>query len=116
MRIGAVSALGGVISDALVCGEGESSLGLLLFLNADVARRHTNLRDVIAEGLLTYNKTALGAGGKVARALVLDGAPDPATGEITDKGYINQGLARGRRPDEIKRLFAADPDNEVIIL
>ncbi|MFO1013265.1 MAG: AMP-binding protein [Caulobacteraceae bacterium] len=116
VRIGAVSALGGVISDALVCGEGEASLGLLLFLNADVARRHTNLRDVIAEGLLTYNKTALGAGGKVARALVLDGAPDPATGEITDKGYINQGLARGRRPDEIKRLFAADPDNEVIIL
>jgi feruloyl-CoA synthase len=46
------------------------------------------------------------------RALILPGAPDPASGEITDKGYINQALARERRAFEAERLFAdpADPD------
>lgn len=116
VRIGAVSAIGGAVSDALVCGEGEASLGLLLFLNPAVAARHGDVRAVIAEGLKAYNGATKGSGGKIARALILTGAPDPATGEITDKGYINQGLARGRRPDEIKRLFAADPDQEVIVL
>ena len=52
----------------------------------------------------------------MARALILDGAPDPHSGEITDKGYINQALARSRRASDVARLFAAAPDAEVIVL
>ena len=34
----------------------------------------------------------------MARALVLPDAPDAASGEITDKGYIAQALARRAAP------------------
>jgi hypothetical protein len=43
-----------------------------------------------------------------------DAAPDAASGELTDKGYINQALARERRPAEMARLFAEAPDDGVM--
>jgi feruloyl-CoA synthase len=52
----------------------------------------------------------------VRRALLLDGAPDPGSGEITDKGYLNQAVARDRRAADVERLFAAEPDEGVIVL
>jgi feruloyl-CoA synthase len=61
------------------------------------------------------NAEARGGGGRIARALILTGAPDAASGELTDKGYINQALARSRRPEELARLFAAEPDDGVMV-
>ena len=66
------------------------------------------------QGLARLNAGAKGSGGRVARALILDGQPDPASGEITDKGYINQALARERRAAQVMRLFAASPDPDIL--
>ena len=41
---------------------------------------------------------------------------DDLNGELTDKGYINQALARERRPVELERLFAESPDEEILVL
>ena len=119
LRVAALSAIDGAASDAIVCGEGEDGVGLLLFLNEPYVERiggPTAARDAIRQGLERLNAAAKGSGGRVARALVLDGQPDPASGEITDKGYINQALARERRTDEVKRLFANPPDAGVLVL
>jgi feruloyl-CoA synthase len=62
------------------------------------------------------NARALSAGGRVGRAILLEGQPDLASGEITDKGYLNQAMARARRPEALARLFAAVPDPEVLVL
>jgi feruloyl-CoA synthase len=118
LRVAAVSAIGGVVSDALVCGEGRDGVGLMLFVDPTAAARLgdvTAVRAAIVEGLSRMNAAAKG-GGKVARALILDGAPDAASGELTDKGYINQALARDRRPAELERLFAERPDDGVMVL
>jgi feruloyl-CoA synthase len=66
----------------------------------------------VRAGLEAFNARAKGSGGRVARALVLPDAPDPNAGEITDKGYIAQSLARTRRAESVERLFAnpAPPD------
>jgi feruloyl-CoA synthase len=48
--------------------------------------------------------------------LILDGAPDVHSGEITDKGYINQALARARRAADVERLFAQPPGDGVLVL
>ena len=45
------------------------------------------------------------------------GATNPANadaGEITDKGYINQGAVLRRRAAEVEALYAASPDPRVI--
>jgi feruloyl-CoA synthase len=73
------------------------------------------VREAVRVGLERMNAAAKGGGGRVWRALILDGAPDAASGELTDKGYINQAMARDRRPGEVARLFAAQPDDGVLV-
>lgn len=117
LRVAAVSAIGGVVSDAVVCGEGQAGVGLMLFLDAKACERLGDaevVKAAIVEGLSRMNAASKGGGGKVIRALILDGAPDAASGELTDKGYINQALARDRRPDALARLFAETPDAGVM--
>ncbi|UAL13118.1 feruloyl-CoA synthase [Caulobacter segnis] len=122
LRVAAVSAIGGVVADAVVCGEGQDGVGLMLFLDAKACERltaerggdRTAVQAAIVEGLSRMNAASKGGGGKVVRALILDGAPDAASGELTDKGYINQALARDRRPDALARLFAETPDAGVM--
>ncbi|MFT4253688.1 MAG: AMP-binding protein [Caulobacter sp.] len=116
LRVAAISAIGGAASDAVVCGEGREGVGLMLFLEPRTCERIGDaaaVRAAVRAGLERFNAQASG-GGRVARALILPGAPDAASGELTDKGYINQALARERRPDEIERLFAVEPDDEVM--
>ncbi|HJV42328.1 feruloyl-CoA synthase [Caulobacter sp.] len=123
LRVAAVSALGGLVSDAIVCGEGREGIGLMLFLDAKACERlksehggdEAAVRAAIAERLATYNQHAKGGTGRIARALILEGAPDAASGELTDKGYINQSLARERRPVELERLFAESPDSDILV-
>lgn len=125
LRVAAVSAIGGAVADAIVCGEGQAAVGLLLFLNHpfcaalagsdDGLERHPAVRAAVREGLQRHNAHAAGAA-RVSRALILQGAPDLAFGEITDKGYLNQMLARQRRAPELGRLFADPPDDAVIVL
>ena len=117
LRVAAISAIAGAVSDAVVCGEGREGVGLMLFLDPKAALRIGEpeaVRAAIRAGLERLNGLAKG-GGKVVRALVLDGAPDAASGELTDKGYINQALARERRPGELARLFADEPDDGVMV-
>jgi feruloyl-CoA synthase len=118
LRVAAVSAIGGVVSDAVVCGEGQDGVGLMLFLDAKACERlgdEVAVRAAIVDGLSRMNAAAKGGGGKVLRALILDGAPDAASGELTDKGYINQAMARDRRPKERERLFAESPDENILV-
>jgi feruloyl-CoA synthase len=117
LRIAAVSAIGGAVSDAVVCGEGREGVGLLLFLNAPFCTQlggHDAVVQAVRSGLARMNAAAKGSGGKIARALILDGAPDPISGEITDKGYINQALSRQIRAASVERLFADKPNPDVL--
>ncbi|HEX4181174.1 MAG TPA: feruloyl-CoA synthase [Caulobacteraceae bacterium] len=118
LRLSAISAIGGAVSDAVVCGEGRGTVGLLLFLNAPFCAKLGGEAEVVAAvraGLERLNAQAMGAGGKVGRALILDGAPDPHSGEITDKGYINQALARARRVADVERLFTEPAEDGVLV-
>jgi feruloyl-CoA synthase len=123
LRVAALSAIGGAASDAVVCGEGEAGVGLLIFLNRPFCRGlageadptdHPAVRAAIAAGLARHNAQAASASGRVGRALILADDPHAHSGEVTDKGYINQTLARRRRADAIARLFATTPEPEVM--
>ena len=114
LRVAAVSAIGGAVADAVVCGEGRDGVGLLLFRHP--GWQGEDAAAAVRAGLERLNAAAGGSAGRVRRALLLDGAPDFAAGEITDKGYLNQAAARNHRAAEVERLFAAEPDEGVIAL
>jgi feruloyl-CoA synthase len=118
LRVAAVSAIGGAAADAVVCGEGQSGVGLLIFLNPPdcVGLTTAELRATVRRGLEAHNAGAGGGSGRVDRALILKESPHGPSGEITDKGYINQTLARARRAEDIARLFAEPPGEAVIVV
>ncbi|MDB5423565.1 MAG: fcs, partial [Phenylobacterium sp.] len=113
VRIGAISAIGGSVTDAVVCGEDREGVGLLLYPNPTLAR--PAVEAAVRSGLEAFNSRARGSGGRIARALVLPDAPDAGAGEITDKGYIAQALARARRADSVARLFADPAPFDVMV-
>ncbi|HZC16711.1 MAG TPA: feruloyl-CoA synthase, partial [Caulobacteraceae bacterium] len=117
LRLAALSAMGGAALDAVVCGEGRAGVGLMLFVDPNRRERlgEAALRAEIEAGLRRMGADAKGLGGKIARAMILPGAPDAHSGEITDKGYLNQGLARSRRPAELERLFAEPPEADILV-
>jgi len=113
LRIGAVSAIGGAVTDAVVCGEGREGVGLLLYPNPTLPPSEVQL--AARRGIEAFNARAKSSGGRVARALVLPDGPDAAHGEITDKGYIAQPLARTLRAAAVERLFAEPPATDVMV-
>lgn len=114
LRIGALGAIGGAVTDAVVCGEGRAAVGMLFYPNPRLSR--AEVEAAVHAGLATFNARAKGSGGKIARALVLPDVPDAGAGEITDKGYISQALARTRRAGAVARLFADPPPPDVMVL
>jgi feruloyl-CoA synthase len=114
LRTAAVSACNGAVSDAVVCGEGRDGVGLLLFPNPGWDGE--DRREAIRAGLARLNASARGGAARIARALILTDQPDPGSGEITDKGYINQALARERRAADVERLYADPLDQHVLRL
>ena len=113
LRIGAVSAIGGAVTDAVVCGEGQKAVGLLLYPNPRLPP--AEVAAAVRDGLEAFNARAGGSGGRVARAMVLPEGPDAASGEITDKGYIAQALARQKHAMAVLRLFAVPPPLDVMV-
>ena len=119
LRLSLVSALQGLVTDAVICGEGEAGIGVLLFLNPDRAKRLAphgadlasrsrapEVVEAVRSGLEAFNARASGGANRIARALIEPDAPHAASGELTDKGYINQAMARSRREARVTRLFS----------
>jgi feruloyl-CoA synthase len=113
LRLSCVGAIGGAVTDAVVCGEGRDGVGLLIYPNPNLPR--SDIEAAVRAGVARFNGKGLGSSGRVARALVLAEPPDPHSGEITDKGYIAQSLARAKHADAVARLFADPPSPDVMV-
>jgi feruloyl-CoA synthase len=131
LRVSALAAASPVLQDAVVCGESRQFIGLLAWLNVTGCQkligddapsshielaRHPVIRKHVSTMLARWNAAQSGSSHRIARVLLLPDLPSIDSGEITDKGYVNQRLALERRSGDVDRLFAAEPDLEVIVL
>ncbi len=115
LRLKVVSALAPLAQDAVIAGHDRGDVGVLLFPSAAA-------KDVPPAELAERTRAAFAAlraegGGSSqtpVRALWLAEPPSADAGEITDKGYINQGAVLRRRAAEVEALYAAAPDARVI--
>lgn len=123
LRAKLTDALGGLVRDAVIVGEGEGSLSALLvpfrpaiealvgdpgLSDADLYA-HPVLRNAIAERLKAYNSTATGSSLRVPRVMMLVDPLNLDKGEVTDKGSVNQRAVRNHRGDLVAAIFAGDP-------
>ena len=114
----------GVLSDAVICGQDSEYVGALAWVNQaearkrfggdqDVALDDPRLREHLARALRELND-ALGSASRVMRLRLLEAPPSLDTGEITDKGYLNQRRCLASRASEAGALYAEPPGPDVI--
>ncbi len=114
-----------LLTDAVICGQDAEYIGALAWVNQaeahkltgsdeDVALDDPRLREHLENALAALNAEH-GSAGRIERLLLLSTPPSLDAGEITDKGYINQRTCLRCRADEVTRLYAANPDPDVIV-
>lgn len=124
LRAKLIDALGGLVRDAVIVGEGRDHLGALLVPFRPAAEKillgaggmddtelwaDPALRAEIAERLAAYNAKATGSSLRVPRALVLTEPLSIDKGEVTDKGSVNQRAVRSHRGDLVEAIYSDDP-------
>jgi feruloyl-CoA synthase len=127
VRVQVVAATGGALSDAVVCGLNQNDICLLGFLNeawcqrlvgealplADLAR-HPKVIEAVKRGLQAHNAAHPKPSGRIARVLLQATPPQADAGEITEKGYMNQGRTLDLRKDQVDQLYSGTAVNGVI--
>ena len=115
LRVKLVSALSPWVADAVITGHDRGELGALLFLSeAGRALPEAERAKRLHEGLVRLAAEGGGSSQVPTRLRWLDGLPDAASGEITDKGYLNQRIALTRRAAEVAALHADTPDARTV--
>ena len=131
LRTDAIAATTPVLHDALVTGQDRPFIGLLAWPNLHACRqivgdaeasyedvvKHPAVIACLKRGLEAHNKSCGGSSSLlVARAMLMVEPPSIDGNELTDKGYINQRAGLERRAVLVERLYAAEPDEDVIVL
>lgn len=118
LRVQAVQAVDGALSDAVVCGLNQNEVCLLGFLDEGYCQRlvgeplpleqlveHPKVIQTVRDGLAQHNRDHPNAASRVARILLMTTPPQADAGEITEKGYINQSKAQVLRQSDVERLY-----------
>jgi len=130
LRTDAIAAATPVVHDALVAGQDREFIALLAWPNLHACRqivgnaeatfedvvRHPEVIACLKRGLEAHNASSTGSSMRIARAMLMVEPPSIDGNELTDKGYINQRAGLERRADLVERLYAAKPDQDVIVL
>ena len=124
MRAAILTATRGALLDIVVAGENREACALLCWLNPTEAARisNTSAGDLISDPLVIqflkdrfrdYNET-VGSSDRICAFSLLKDPPSMATGEITDKAYVNQRAVLKVRSEQVEHLYADDPGPDVI--
>ena len=121
-----------LLRDAVITGENQDEVGMLVVADVDACRRlceslgdssaaadvlsHHAVRSRFQHLLVEFARQATGSASRVTRAVVLDEPPSLDAGEITDKGTINQRAMLARRRATVDALYASPVPPGVIAL
>jgi len=107
LRVRVLSALAPWAQDVVVTGHDRDEVGVLVFPGPAAAGVPADtVTDRIATALRGLASEGAGSSQVPRRALLLAEPPSADAGEITDKGYINQGAVLRRRADAVAQLYA----------
>lgn len=113
LRVELLAALSELAAELVICGEGQGGLGLMVFPKVS-GENHKDKLSALRKALQDWNENNHTSSRRIQRAMVLTKPPNPHHGEISEKGYLNQSKTRLMRASEIERLYADDPDAEIL--
>jgi feruloyl-CoA synthase len=113
--------------DVVIAGADRSEIGLLIFADSDACRELaadcaadvTSDPRVLGElraRLQAFASTSTGSSNRVTRAILLAEPPSIDSGEMTDKGSINQRAVLARRANAVAELYAREPSARVLVI
>ncbi|MGI9356211.1 MAG: feruloyl-CoA synthase [Rhizobiaceae bacterium] len=123
LRVTGIEMLAPLAHDIVVAGHDRSEVGFLIFPNFEACRAlallgrdasneeiiaHEEVRAQISAGLDRLKARGSGSSQHATRARLLLDIPDVDSGEITDKGYINQRQVLANRAADVEALFGED--------
>ncbi len=118
VRTGVLAETSPALSDLVVAGHDRPCLGVLAWpsaANAGEEASASELRDHLRASITRWNAEHPGSSTRIARVLLMEEPASIDAGEITDKGYVNQRATLERRAASVMRLFADDPDEDVLV-
>ena len=125
LRTSLVSAAGGLLTDAVICGHDRGYVSALAWPAAaavtavagvdDVASACESavVREALAAALEKLNR-GQGSAGRIDRLALMLEPPALDAGEITDKGYVNQRVVLDRRADLVASLYTEPSPPSVV--
>jgi feruloyl-CoA synthase len=123
LRPAIVAACSPLVLDAIITGQDQPFVGALLWPSAAALERFRTsdggvafdaLQEAIKTNLVQFNATAGGSSRRIERFAILREPPSLATGEMTDKGYVNQRLALENRALAVASLYQSPPAVDVV--
>jgi feruloyl-CoA synthase len=130
LRLEVIAACAPVVQDVVITGHDREEVGLLVFPNLAGCRalcggleeaslaeliRRPEVRGRLREGLEAHNAANPANSRRIARALLLADPPSIQTGEITDKGYVNQRAVLDCRAAAVERLYGEGDDGLIVL-
>ncbi len=125
LRVNVIDAADGLLRDCVIAGLDQDYLAVLGVpdfgalrqikdLPEDQLVKDDKIHEMLKSCFAAYNKANPGSSKRIKKMLLLTAPLNPDKGEITDKGYINQGAVLSARADDVARLYAKDTDPEII--
>jgi feruloyl-CoA synthase len=118
------------VTDVVVAGHDRDAAAALVIPNLTACRELADavkdaaspaeilacadVRSRFASLLETFNSKAGGSSGRLARLILMDDPPSLDSGEMTDKGSVNQRAVLSRRGAMVEELYAQNPSRRII--
>jgi len=126
LRPDLVAACSPYVHDAVIAGQDKPFIGAMVW--PSMAGLQTlaaesgpgtpleKLAVILKDKISAFNASAGGSSRRIGRLIILTEPPSIDSGEITDKGYVNQRATLERRADLVASLFTPDAAPSVINL
>lgn len=126
LRVEVINATAPLIADAVITGADRPWVGALLWLNVKACQdkfgnligtelaQDPQVRAQVAQLLRVHNKQHHASSMQIRRALIMTVPASMDSGEVTDKGYVNQRAVLARRANLVDALYADSRDAAVI--
>jgi feruloyl-CoA synthase len=117
------------VTDVVVAGHDRDAVAALVIPNLATCRELAgapngeaaeilacaSVRETFAGLLETFNAEAGGSSRRLARLILMDDPPSLDSGELTDKGSVNQRAVLNRRAAMVEELYAETPSRRAIL-
>jgi feruloyl-CoA synthase len=126
LRVEVINASAPWIADAVITGADRPWVGALLWVNVKACQdkfgnftiselaHNSQFRALIAQSLRDHNARHPASSMQIRRVLVMTVPASMDSGEVTDKGYVNQRAVLAQRSHLVNLLYAEPLDSSVI--